>query len=193
MDAHLYLSLMPEALVASQLSPEDFGAYYAVGTEHKTQGQAAFFEIDRAPEIPEDESGLHLYHEIAPLRPIVVSSLGPRAFHQFLISDSKKNINVPALAWVECKLGELARNPEMGEVFDLPYENIDHLRSCLIQLRTKNVSTKMVDRLSSSEFRYRTIKNGVFYGTLEGLAMFALPSDETLKAEHYQWWRSAQM
>lgn len=254
MDAHLYLSLMPEALVASQLSPEEFGAYYAVGAEHKTQGQAAFFEIDpafrhpffrideslahcvphsngapkrsvysavyrvvehvpiqalgklylvtkdgrtlgieAAPEIPEDENGLHLYHEIAPLRPIVVSSLGPRAFHQFLISDSKKNINVPALAWVECKLGELARNPEMGEVFDLPYENIDHLRSCLIQLRTKNVSTKMVDRLSSSEFKYRTIKNGVFYGTIEGLAMFPLPPVETLKAENYQWWRSAQM
>ncbi len=39
---HLYLSLMPEALIASMLSPEEFGAYYAVGTEKKSSGQAIF-------------------------------------------------------------------------------------------------------------------------------------------------------
>ena len=169
MDKHLYLSLMPEALVASQLSPDEFGAYYAVGAEHKTQGQAAFFEIDpafrndffpieeklslciphsdgkpknsvyiavyrvveniplsaiirlylvtkdgralaldRAAKLPEDDTGLHLYHEIAPLHPLVVSSLGPRAFHSFFMGDPKKNIAVPSLCWVECMLGELA-------------------------------------------------------------------------------------
>lgn len=254
MDKHVYLSLMPEALVASQLSPEEFGAYYAVGAEHKTQGQAAFFEIDpafrdpffhideslalcvphsngspkrsvyvavyrvvehvpisalgklylvtkdgrtlaldRADAVPDDEAGLHLYHEIAPLHPIVVSSLGPKAFHRFLMGDSKKNIAVPALCWVECHLGELATAPEMGEVRDLPYENIDHLRSCLIQLRTKNVATKMVDRINPSTFMYRTIKNGIFYGTSEGLALYRLPPVDVLKAEHYQWWRSANM
>ena len=48
MEKHLYLSLMPEALIASQLDPKAFGAYYAVGTEGKTQGQAAFFEINTA-------------------------------------------------------------------------------------------------------------------------------------------------
>jgi hypothetical protein len=254
MEKHLYLSLMPEALVASQLTPEEFGAYYAVGSEHKTQGQAAFFEIDpsfrdpffpideslrvcvphsdgrpknsvyvgvyrivehvplsalgrlylatkdgrvlgvdRSPGIDADDPGLHLYHEIAPLHPLVVSALGPKAFHSFIMGDSKKNIAVPALCWVECKLGELATSPEMGEVHDLPYENIDHLRSCLIQLRTKNVSTKMVDRLNASGFSYRTIKNGVFYGTQEGLALYRLPPYELLKSDHYPWWRSANM
>jgi hypothetical protein len=254
MDKHVYLSLMPEALIVSQLEPEEFGSYYAVGTEHKTQGQALFFEIDpsfrdpffnlddalalciphtdgnpkrsvycavyrvvehiplsalgklylvtkdgrtlgidKGESIPDDVSELHLYQEIAPLRPIVVSSLGPKAFHRFFMGDSKKNIAVPALCWLECKLGELARNPEMGEVRDLPYENIDHLRSCLIQLKTKNVSTKIVDRLNASSFLYRTVKNGIYYGTTGGLAIYRLPSDDTLKRDHYQWWRSAQM
>jgi hypothetical protein len=254
MDKHLYLSLMPEALVASQLTPERFGAYYAVGSENKTQGQAAFFEIDpsfrdpffridealaRCAEhpdgtpkrsayvavyrvvehipisalgklwlttkdgrtlgidpvsaVPEDDPGLHLYHEIAPLHPLVVSSLGPRGFHSFLMGDQRKNIAVPALCWVELKLGELATSPDFGDVRDLPYENIDHLRSCLIQVRTKDVVTKMVDRLSSPSFAYRTIKNGVFYGTHERLAMYPLPTVESLKNDHYQWWRSANM
>lgn len=254
MEKHLYLSVMPEALIASQLTPEEFGAYYAVGAERKTQGQAAFFEIDpsfrdpffpidesfslciphsdgrpknsvyvgvyrvvehvplsalgtlylvtkdgrvlgikRSDEAIDDGSGLHLYHEIAPLHPIVVSTLGPKSFHSFIMGDTKKNIKVPALCWVECKLGELAQSPEMGEVHDLPYENIDHLRSCLIQLRTKNIVTKMVDRLSPAGFAYRTIKQGVFYGTKEGLAMYKLPSVDELKGAHYQWWRSANM
>lgn len=254
MDKHVYLSLMPEALIASQLSPEEFGSYYAVGPERKTQGQALFVEIDpgfRNPffnlddalaqcvphkdgnpkrsvycsvyrvvehiplsalgtlylvakdgrtlgvekdsSLPDDGDELHLYHEIAPLHPLVVSSLGPKAFHRFIMDDRKKRLAVPALCWVECKLGALATNPEMGEVRDLPYDNIDHLRSCLSQLKTKNVSTKMVDRINAPSFLYRTIKNGIYYGTTDGLTIYRLPDDDALKRDHYQWWRSAQM
>ncbi|OHE66199.1 MAG: hypothetical protein A2Y36_01275 [Treponema sp. GWA1_62_8] len=104
-----------------------------------------------------------------------------------------RNLAVPALCWAELRLGELATDPEGGEIRDLPYENIDHLRSCLSQLKTKSVTTKIVDRLHPSSFSYRVIKNGIFYGTREGLAFFALPSATALKADHYHWWRSANM
>jgi len=46
MAIHLYLSLFPEALIASMLSPEDFGTYYALGSAKKSRGQAIFFEVD---------------------------------------------------------------------------------------------------------------------------------------------------
>jgi hypothetical protein len=46
MAVHLYFSLIPEALIASMLTPEQFGQYYATGRHYKTKGQAAFFEID---------------------------------------------------------------------------------------------------------------------------------------------------
>ena len=254
MEKHLYLSLMPEALIASQLDPKAFGAYYAVGTEGKTQGQAAFFEIDpafRSPffpidralqechehddgrpknsvyisvyrvlehipltalgtlhlvtkdgrtlglakstHLPDDVNGLHLYNEIAPINPLVASSLAPRAFHQFMMTDQNTKISLPALCWVECTLGNLAENPEYGDVGDLPYDNIDHLRSCLVQLRTKHVVTKIVDRLNPATFAYRTIKNGVFYGTREGMVIYRLPAVDELKANNYPWWRSANM
>jgi hypothetical protein len=42
----LYLSITPEALIASMLPPEDFGNYFAVGTKKRTRGQAMFFELD---------------------------------------------------------------------------------------------------------------------------------------------------
>ena len=46
MTAHLYLSLLPEALIVSMLPPEEFGQYYATGHHFKSKGQALFFEID---------------------------------------------------------------------------------------------------------------------------------------------------
>jgi len=254
MKQHLYLSLVPEALIASQLEPEEFGAYYAVGSRRKTQGQAAFFEIDgafrhprfaidealtrcvahtdgspkrsvyisvyrivefiplhalgklylatkdgrtlaldRASSVPEDSGGLHLYHEVAPLNPVVVSTLGPRAFHTFFMGGGGKFLSVPALCWAELKLGDLAKDPESGAVGDLPYEGIDHLRGCLSELRTKAVTTKIVDRAHPGTFSYRTIKNGIFFGNNEGLVMYALPSLEVLQSEHHHWWRSANL
>lgn len=253
MTQHLYLSLFPEALIASQLDPEQFGTYYAVGPERKTQGQAAFFEIDpdfrhpqfpidsglkrciphengepkhsvyiavyrvvehvpvsallrlylttrdgrtlgidRAPVVPDDEGGLHLFQEVAPLHPLVVSALGPKAFHEFLMRENT-GLSVPALCWTELKLGELAEDPERGSISDLPYENIDHLRSCLEQLRRNKLTTKMVDRSCRGLFLYRTIKNGIFYGTRTELAMFAFPSLAELREKHYQWSRSANI
>jgi hypothetical protein len=47
MDIHLYmLCYRSEALVASQLEPEAFGRYMAVGTQKNTRGNVVFFEID---------------------------------------------------------------------------------------------------------------------------------------------------
>ena len=37
---------MPEALIGSNLSPEDFGTYYATGSKQHSFDQAIFFEID---------------------------------------------------------------------------------------------------------------------------------------------------
>ena len=44
-DTHLYLSLIPQGLIASMLGPEEFGAYYAVGSNVHSRGEAIFFEV----------------------------------------------------------------------------------------------------------------------------------------------------
>jgi hypothetical protein len=46
MKQFFYLSATPESLVASHLSPVEFGNYLAVGTKKRTRGQAVFFEVD---------------------------------------------------------------------------------------------------------------------------------------------------
>jgi hypothetical protein len=253
MAVNLYLSLIPEALIASMLTPEEFGVYYAVGTEKKSRGQAIFFEIDpeyrheELPisegidrcvphddgtpkrsvyisvyrvlervsldairrlylvtqdgrvlgldkgEYPGDSEGLHLYQEIAPVHPLVVSTFGPQALYDFIVKNPPSLLSIPAISFVELRLGKLADDPEYGAVGDLPYSNIDHLRQCLVDLRTKTVDTKIVDRVSPATFPYRTIKSGVFVGNAKQLLYFPMPSQDELRANHYRWWRSANM
>ncbi len=251
---HLYLSMLPEAVIASQLSPEEFGAYYAIGSLKKARGQAIFFELapdfrsDELPieeglrrcvphddgtpkrsvyisvyralehvpldailklylvtqdgrvlgvnaveECPEDEDELHLYQEIAPVTPLIASTLGPRDFYDLIVRKPTTLLTLPAVCFAELQLGELANNPEYGSVGDLPYANIDHLRQCLVDLRTKIVHTKMVDRISAPTFPYRMLKTGIFIGNSEKLLCFPLPSQDVLKSQHYRWWRSADM
>jgi len=48
MDMYLYLLLFPESLVASMLSPPEFGAYLATGTRKRAREQAMYFQVDSA-------------------------------------------------------------------------------------------------------------------------------------------------
>jgi len=245
---------MPEALIASMLSPEEFGVYYAVGSHRKLHGQAIFLEIDpdyrsdffridegfdrcvthddetpkksvyistyrvlehvpmsavlklylvtsygetlglaRSLEYPVNGQDLHMYQEIAPVKPLVVSDFGPVEFYEFITQDPTSLIHLPAIAFVELRLGALARDPEFGEVGELPYDFIPHLRECLVELRDKTINSKMVDRVHAVEFPYRMIQSGLFVGNIGELAYFPLPTRDELRGKYYRWWRSANL
>lgn len=254
MSIHLYLSLIPEALIASMLTPEEFGTYYAVGTTKKQHGAAIFIELDPSfrndffpierglercvphpdgspkksvyiatyrvlehvpldamralhlvtaygqtlslsptRDYPDDGAELHMYQEIAPVTPLVVSTSAPEAFYEFLITDPDSMVHLPAIAFAELQLGELSSDPEFGALRDLPYNNIHHLRECLMDIKTKRIHTKIVNRVQAPQFPYRTIKNGIFIGKDEGLLYFPLPPREELRSKYYRWWRSANV
>ncbi len=82
-----------------------------------------------------------MYQEIAPKFPLVVSSLPPLGMYQLLTQDPASLIHLPAVCFVELRLGELADDPEFGQVKDLPYTGVHHLRECLVELRTKKMYT----------------------------------------------------
>jgi hypothetical protein len=46
MDKFVYLTCLPEALVASMLPPRKFGMYMSTGTKKRNKGEAIFFEVD---------------------------------------------------------------------------------------------------------------------------------------------------
>ncbi|MGD2178320.1 MAG: hypothetical protein PVG71_10905 [Anaerolineae bacterium] len=251
-EVHLYLSLIPEALIASMLTPKEFGVYYAVGTAKKARGQAIFFEVDSTfrhdyfrieegirrcvphedgspkasiyisvyrvlehvplealgrlylvtsdgrvlgleatQDLPEVTNGFHLYQEIAPVNPLVVSSLGPKSFYELIVKSPDILLRLPAICFAELRLGELAEDPEHANIGDLPYSRVEHLRRCLTALATKTVDAKMVNRTEPATFSYRTIKSGIFVGNEAGLLFYPCPSSQELRADHYRWWRSA--
>lgn len=254
MEKYLYLSLIPESLIASQLPPEEFGNYYAVGTRKRSRGQAIFFEVepgfesdafsweemerrtvphpdgrmkrsvylsvyrvlervplsalkklylatddgrvlglDKAPFTPELPASLHhLYQELCPMTPRVVSSMAPDGFCK-AITSPENAVSVPKIVFAELELKKLARDPEANDLGDLPYMNIGHLRDCLRELESKTgKATKQVDRGLKGELLYRTVKGGFFVGDANEMLYYPLPEREQLEREYYEWWRSAQ-
>jgi hypothetical protein len=245
---------VPEALIASMLTPEEFGNYYAVGTKKKSSGQAIFFEVDpdfrskyfrinegisrcvphedgtpkasiyisvyrvlehvklsalrelflvtqdgrtlglqSSKAIPALDDGLHLYKEIAPVSPLIASRLNPLEFYDLIVKNPTSLVTLPAIVFTELRLDELAEDPEMGQVGDLPYRNMDHLREVLMDMKTKPVATKMVDRVSPATFAYRTVKNGFYVGNESDMLFYPMPSNDELRENNYRWWRSAKM
>lgn len=51
METYLYLSLIPEALIFSQLPPDRFGMYMANGTKRQSEGPAVFFAVRQGADL----------------------------------------------------------------------------------------------------------------------------------------------
>lgn len=253
MKPHLYLSLLPEALVASHLDPIAFGSYLATGSRKRSRGQALFLrlseaytnrrlaelglspDLDRGSTLEPRHSAylsiyralestpleamealylatddgrvlelapaeyfaqpgprFHLYQEFSPITPRVVSSLPPPEFAARL-TDPTERVSVPALVFADLKLLQLADDPEARDVDDLPYPNLEHLRDCLRELRTKvGKSTKTVIRGLQQDVLYRTINRGFYVAKAGGqLRFFPFPDRHALETTYYPWWRSA--
>ena len=252
MPTYLYLSLIPECLIASMLPPEEFGTYYAVGSQKRSRGQAIFFEVDpsfksdyfRMEEVekrcvphddgkpksstylgvyralehvpisalrklyvvtddgrtlglsassytPDPEKRCHLYQELCPVMPRIVSKLEPQQFCQ-QITDPQNLVNVPRIVFAELKLGKLSTDPETSEVDNLPYPNIHHLRDCLKELRNEySKPNKTVIRHMQPDVLYRTVRGGFYIGDTKNFAHYPMPSIEELETTYYAWWRSA--
>jgi hypothetical protein len=252
MKRYLYLSVTPEALISSMLSPEEFGNYLAVGSQKRTRGQAVFFEVDAEKAgnfVPQEyiekrcvphpdgspkrslylgiyrvleripleslkdlylttddgrvlrlEKGtyekprsgeLHLYQELSPVTPMVVSALDPYNF-MMRVTDTTKPVSVPRLFFVELKLNGLANDPVGAADHDLPYSNIPHLRDCLVSLKQGDQKmTKTVIRIFKGDVQYRTCKNGFFIGDQKNFVFYPFPTIDELETKYYTWWRSA--
>ncbi|MEX1045753.1 MAG: hypothetical protein WEC73_06455 [Chthoniobacterales bacterium] len=253
MQNYLYLSLIPEALIISQLPPEKFGSYIATGSKRQIEGPAVFFEVDPSadlsafrmdeararckphadgsprrsiyisvwnvlPQVPLEAlrraylttpAGLSLaldpadwqaapgdnfflYQELGPVYPRVATRLEPRAFCQ-LVANPEKMVSVPRIAFIDLKLGVLARDADALLDGNVPYQHIDHLRECLRALQENpERMTKIVNRGLRPDILFSFIRSGVFVGDATGLRFFPMPSEDRLESEHNLWWHSAQ-
>ena len=253
MKNHLYLTCShSEALIASQLEPEDFGTYMAVGTQKLTLGQLTFFEINadlksdyfdlarvrrdcvphpdgrpkaslyisiyRAMEhvsLPDygtlylvtrqgrvlgiapqeysmanETSEAHLYQELCPVCPLIVSSAPPGAFCRF-ITDPQNAVHVPRIFFADLRLDR----DEAGRLAGtLPYTHPKHIELCIQELEAgKGKKTKTVDREHSMNLFYRTVRRGFYLGDQTGAKYYPFPTPDELDDTHHVWWKSASM
>jgi len=145
------------------------------------------------PQAPEAGPGLHLYQEICPVHPLIASTLSPTKFTRF-ITDPARNVSVPRICFADLQLGELAEDPVGGDRDGLPYENLDHVRDCLMELRRQpEKHTKTVDRLQPQTFPYRAIESGFFIGDPDGVTYYRFPTPQELDRDHHDWWRSVNV
>lgn len=157
-----------------------------LSTDHGCVLELKRTEYDKSKE---RENDLHLYQELAPVTPLVASSLPPSAFVKKL-TDGSIPIVLPKLFFAELKLFELAANPLAGSSENLPYRNIPHLRDCLEIIRGEyEKHMKTVDRVFSGELLYRTIHSGFYVGSKSETVFYPYPRMSELEKINYNFFR----
>ncbi len=164
----------------------------AIGNLYLATRDGRVLEIQPSKDLPAFPKTYRMYQELCPVAPRVASRLDPREFCLFPDRFVKRSIHVPKIFFAQLSLGALADNPETGSVRDLPYPNIEHLRSCIAELKSDgHKGTKTVDRTAPTDFPYRMVQHGFFLGDSKGLLYYPMPSERELQTTHYVWWRSA--
>jgi hypothetical protein len=144
-------------------------------------------------EPPEQYEGqYHLYQELCPVHPLIASRMNPRDFC-LSITKPEVTVSVPRICFVEMELADLAHEPSTGDAKNLPYSNIQHIRDCLVELATKDKTTKTVNRIQHEHLPYRCVRKGFFVGDQTGMLYYPFPSMEDMEKDHHYWWRSAAL
>jgi hypothetical protein len=140
----------------------------------------------------EYEGQYHLYQELCPVHPLITSRMNARDFINF-ITNPEVTVSVPRICFAEMDLVELADDPSSGNSRNLPYNNIEHIRDCLVELATKGKTTKTINRIQHEHIPYRCVKKGFFVGDQTGILYYPFPSREEMQKHHHDWWRSAEL
>lgn len=252
-EIHYYLTLFPtEALIASQLEPEQFGSYMATASNRGAYERLIFAEVsggfgtdfdwayaqekcaphpdgrpkhsvylavyrvlERIPfsalgklwlttsdgrslaleargAIPDKGKPYHIYQELCPIQPLVVSKLAPSAFAGHIVGGESK-IMVPSLFFCDLKvidLNDLENTGNIGSIYD---RNIYHLRNCIKAVTEQGKTTKTLDRTFASSFSFQIIKDGLCFARAGEERYYPMPSAEQLGSTYYDWARSAMI
>jgi len=137
----------------------------------------------------EGKEALHLYQELCPVTPQVVSEYSPAKFLK-VMTDGSLHIRLPKLFFVDLKLGGLATNPVSGSAEFLPYTHIAHLRDCLELLKDDKKKMKTVVRYYSGALLYRSIESGFYVGAMDEMLYYHYPTMAELEDINYDFLRT---
>jgi hypothetical protein len=131
---------------------------------------------------------IHLYQELCPVSPLVISALSPSSFVTFMTNPAQP-LHVPRICFADLLLDR----DESGHLAGyLPYHDPSHILDCIIEVqRGSDKPTKTISRYPVHHGFFRTIHRGFFIGDPNGVKYYRFPDRRVLEVDHAKWWRSA--
>ncbi|NOY75048.1 MAG: hypothetical protein GXP32_04565 [Kiritimatiellaeota bacterium] len=140
-------------------------------------------------DVPEDgNSKYHLYSEVCPTTPLVVSRLQPAEFCSF-ITTKGHSLHIPKICFMEM----LAPMPKENQPLDKITSIDAHIIEGYKALENRDKKAKVVDRRHQISGWGRGIKDGFYLADKDNVLFFPFPSVEKLKESHYDWFKSANL
>ena len=163
----------------------------ALGDLHLATKDGLVLTLQQGQYQPQTDRERFMYQEVCPVGPRVVSTLEPREFCQY-VTHIDNPLYMPKIAFADMQLGNLADDPENGEVSNLPYPSISHLRTCLGTLDSNGgKKTKIERRGTRPDIIYYMVQNGFYIGDQQEFLYYPMPDKDALLGEHNRWWNSA--
>ena len=165
----------------------------ALGQLHLVTKDGLVLTLDKGDYRENGEKRHFLYQEICPVSPRVVSSLEPKAFCRY-VTHPENPLFLPKLVFADMELGGLARDPDHADTADLPYPEMEHLRTCLHGLESGGDGgkrTKIVRRELHPDLIFFLIENGFYVGDRTDFLFYPMPDEDSLLEKHNRWWNSA--
>jgi hypothetical protein len=169
--------------VMENLPLNTYGKLYLTTADGRTMSLS-----DQPYDGDQEEKGLHLYDELCPLNPMVLSTLAPAAFARFM-ADPDNRVHVPRIFFVDMLLDRDSSGRLAGY---LPYQDPAHIIDCCRELeQNPSKHMKTVFRTPRLSGFFRTIRKGFYLGDSTGIRFYPFPTRNELEIQHHWWWRSA--
>ena len=147
--------------------------------------QSAFPEM-------QEPAPYYLYQDLCPLNALVVSSLQPRDFGNYMVSEDVK-ISLPTLCFADVKVIDIKDPVRTGNIGPMYDRNLSHLNECIKAVTVRGKQTKMLERTFAGRFTFQIIRSGIAFVNKTSRVWYAMPTREELTARHYDWGRSAMI
>ncbi len=166
--------------------------FAALGNLYLTTRDGRVLGLAKQPYDPAVATGAyHVYQELCPVHPLVVSKFPPREFGRY-ITGSQTKLQLPKIAFVELKVVDLDNLEDSGNIGGLYDRNINHLRRCVESVTNDTPkTTKTLERSHVESFTFNAVKSGIYLCDGTETIAYPMPSIEELRETNYDWARSA--
>lgn len=144
-------------------------------------------ELSQSENVPENNAEHHLYSEICPTTPLVVSKLAAKDFCAFITTEGH-SLNIPKICFMELEAPK-AEDHQLDKITSIDAHIVEGYKA----LENKDKKAKIVDRRHNITGWGRRVQGGFYLGDKEQLLYFPFPSEEELRKNHFDWYKSANL